>query len=63
MRKHIIIQVDDSEKYEVGKAIHDQLVGNPDYVESNILLNIDEPGTISLWVLAEAKPCEIKLAL
>lgn len=63
MRKHIIIEVDDSEKYEVGAAIHEQLVGNPDYIDSNITLTIDDPGSVHLWVFAEAKPCEIKLAL
>ncbi len=39
----------EEEKFKIGNKIHEQLVGNKDYVDSNIVLNIDEPLTVQLW--------------
>ena len=38
------------EKMALGTSIHEQLVGNPNYVENNIILNVDEDKKILIWV-------------
>lgn len=44
------------EALEIAKGIHNQLVGNPDYIDSNIVLNYDhEPCVVQLWVFEECK--------
>lgn len=40
----------DEDKVEIGKKIHDQLVGNQDYIDCSIILNIDEPNMVRLWI-------------
>lgn len=41
--------------------LHRQLVGNPDYVHNEIVLNIDEPNTINLWVCDITTPVDLTL--
>jgi len=41
----------EEEKARVGEKIHEQLVGNKDYVDSRIVLNIAQPLTVQLWIL------------
>lgn len=41
----------DEAKMQIGEAIHAQLAGNQDYVDSNIILNVDESCKVRLWVL------------
>lgn len=50
-----IITNTEEEKMEVGNYIHKQLVGNQDYIDCNIILNIDNPCTVSLYVFEECK--------
>ena len=40
-KRCIEINVCESEKMQLAEKIHKQLVGNKDYIESNILLNCD----------------------
>lgn len=42
-------------KKELGTKIHNQLVGNKDYIDSNIVLNIDEQYTVQLWFFKECE--------
>lgn len=42
------------EKMRIGTAIHEQLRGNPDYVNNNIVLNVDEDSRIRLWLLKDS---------
>lgn len=45
------ITVDTKEmKEKIGTKIHDQLVGNQDYIDSRIILNIDEDKDILLYI-------------
>ena len=56
VKMYIQIEVQsEDEKKEIGNKIHKQLMGNQDYIDSNILLNIDEPYTIRLWIFKECK--------
>lgn len=54
----------DEAKMQIGEAIHAQLAGNQDYVDSSIILNVDESCKVRLWVLegtalpAISLPCE-----
>lgn len=41
----------DDVKMQVGEAIHKQLAGNEDYVNNHIILNVDEPCKVKMWVL------------
>lgn len=47
----VIYTKDNNEKVRIGAAIHNQLRGNPDYIDSNIILNIDEDCTVYLTVM------------
>lgn len=40
----------DEEKARIGAAIHEQLAGNPAYVDSKIILNIEEECTVKLII-------------
>ena len=40
---------------ELGRKIHNQLVGNEDYIESDILLNVDEDDIVDLYVFEGCK--------
>lgn len=63
MEVEVIIKANETYARQIGTIIHQQLVGNPDYKESNIVLNIDVPGEVHLYVAEEAKPLIVKLAL
>ena len=45
----------DEEKWRIGTLIHEQLRGNQDYIDSNILLNMDDPDTVRLYIFKECK--------
>lgn len=45
----------EEEKFRIGDKIHEQLVGNKDYIDSNIVLNIEQPLTVRLWVHDECE--------
>lgn len=50
-KMYIQIETDtEEEKFRIGDKIYYQLVGNQDYVDSRIVLNIDEPYTVRLWI-------------
>lgn len=38
------------EKMALGSSIHEQLVGNHDYIENNIILNVDYDNEVQLWI-------------
>ena len=40
---------DDKEQLAIANAIHEQLVGNPDYINDRIVLNIDVDGETNLY--------------
>ncbi len=40
----------DELKRQIGERIHNQLKGNPDYVDNRIVLNIDNPTTIKIYI-------------
>lgn len=43
------------EKTELGQKIHEQLKGNKDYINNNIVLNIDDDCLIMLAIFNECK--------
>lgn len=50
MKEIIIKCASNEERNEVGGRIHEQLSGNKDYIDSDIILNIDQNETVSLFV-------------
>lgn len=46
---------DNDEKMRIGTDIHEQLRGNPGYINNDIILNVDEDCKVRLWV---DKNCE-----
>ena len=57
LKMHIIIKtVNEEEKMRIGNSIHDQMVGNKDYIDNNIILNIDEVNEVNVYIFDE---CEI----
>ena len=44
-----VIVNDDKEQLAIANAIHEQLVGNPDYINDRIVLNIDVDGETNLY--------------
>lgn len=44
-----VIVNDDKEQIAIANAIHEQLVGNPDYINDRIVLNIDVDGETNLY--------------
>ena len=57
LKMHITIRTtDEKEQMKIGNSIHHQLVGNQDYKNSNIVLNIDEENEVNLYIFKE---CEI----
>lgn len=53
------------ERLRIGNKIHEQLKGNPDYVNNNIILNIDQDCTVRLWIYTNCTniPSILKLYL
>ena len=56
LKMKITIEVqDDKEKMAVGSRIHEQLRGNKDYIDNNIILNIDLENTVRLYIFKECE--------
>lgn len=56
LKMHMVIKtVNDEEKMRIGSSIHEQLVGNKDYIDSNIVLNIDDENEVNLYVFKECE--------
>lgn len=56
VKKHIKIKVnDDKEQLAIANSIHEQLVGNPDYIDNRIVLNIDADGEVNLYIFDDCK--------
>lgn len=59
-KREIIIKCASNEdKKALGNSIHEQLRGNPDYIDSRIVLNIDTDKVVNLVIFADAKPVDI----
>lgn len=56
LKMHMTIKTtSEEEKMRIGNSIHEQLVGNQDYRDSNILLNIDDENEVNLYVFKECE--------
>lgn len=56
LKMEITIKVnDEKEQLRIGNSIHEQLVGNKDYIDSNIILNIDEENIIKIYIFNECE--------
>lgn len=56
LRMHITIRTtDEKEQMRVGNSIHHQLVGNEDYRNNNIILNIDVGNEVNLYIFKECE--------
>lgn len=56
LKMHVCITVNDNkEQMTIGNNIHEQLAGNSDYVDNNIILNIDSPNQVNLYVYNTCK--------
>lgn len=53
------------EQKRIGEQICDQLTGNPDYIDSNIVVNYTDSNSTNVYVIvgAEAKETSITLLL
>lgn len=55
-RMHILTEVDDDkELLAIGNNIHEQLRGNKDYIDNNIIISIDSPSIINISISKECK--------
>lgn len=50
-----IVCENEKEQERLGNHIHEQLRGNKDYIDSNIVLNIDTKNIIKLYIFEECK--------
>lgn len=56
LKMHVTIRtIDEKEQMRIGTAIHHQLVGNKDYIDSNIILNIDSKNEVNLYIFKECE--------
>ena len=56
LKMHITIRtIDEKEQMRIGNSIHHQLVGNKDYVDNNIVLNIDVDNEVNLYIYKECE--------
>ena len=56
LKMHITIRTtDEKEQMRVGNSIHHQLVGNNDYIDCNIILNIDDENELNLYIFTECE--------
>lgn len=56
IKKVQITVLNSEEKFKLGDKIHCQLVGNQDYIDSNIVLNFDnDEHKINLYFFKECK--------
>ena len=54
--RHICIKcADDKEQMNIGNDIHMQLCGKKDYIDNNIILNIDSPCDINIYIYEECE--------
>lgn len=51
------------EKVRVAGSIHNQLVGNQDYIDDNIVLNMDDEFDIFVWIGEEVEMPVITLKI
>lgn len=56
LKMHITIRTtDEKEQMRIGNSIHHQLVGNKDYIDCNIILNIDDENEVNLYIFNECE--------
>lgn len=56
IKMRIIIKVkNNEEKMTIGTKIHEQLRGNEDYVNNNIILNVDDPNMINIYIFEDCQ--------
>lgn len=56
LKTHITIRtIDEKEQMRIGNSIYHQLVGNKDYMDSNIVLNIDVDNEVNLYIYKECE--------
>lgn len=56
LKTHITIRtIDEKEQMRIGNSIHHQLVGNKDYIDNNIVLNIDVDNEVNLYIYKECE--------
>lgn len=56
LKMHITIRtINEKEQLRIGNSIHRQLVGNKDYIDCNIILNIDIKNEVNLYIYKECK--------
>lgn len=54
IKRQIAIKVeDDKERLAIANSIHEQLVGNPDYIDSRIILNVGEE--VNLYIFDDCQ--------
>ena len=51
----IIETANDEDKLKIGNHIHEQLVGNKDYIDNNIVLSIDVDNEVNLYIYKECE--------
>ena len=56
LKMHITIRTNDKdEQMRIGNSIHKQLVGNKDYIDSNIVLNLETDNEVNVYVFKECE--------
>lgn len=56
VKYHIAIETStNDEKMEIGQSIHNQLVGNQDYIHDRIILNIDGYERVELLIFEDCE--------
>ena len=56
LKMHITIRtIDTDEQMRIANSIHHQLVGNRDYKDNNIVLNIDINNEVNLYIFKECE--------
>ena len=55
IKKQITIKVngDDKERLAIANSIHEQLIGNSDYIDNRIILNVGEE--VNLYIFDDCK--------
>ena len=56
LKMHITIRTaDEKEQIRISNSIHHQLIGNKEYIDSNIVLNIGIENEVNLYVFKECE--------
>lgn len=64
LRESIRIECTEKERNRIGNDICNQLKGNPDFIDNNIIVNYTSyPDFVSIFVFEDAKPVDIKITL